>query len=69
MDCHHIAGAENYFTPVLPNVDRKRRVKAGRPCWIIKFVSLLFNPCPCHRVVSSLGILQLLIIKISIHEI
>ena len=21
MDCHHIAGAENYFTPVLPNAD------------------------------------------------
>ena len=22
MDGHHIAGAENYFTPVLPNADR-----------------------------------------------
>ena len=21
MDCHHIAGAENYFTPVLSNAD------------------------------------------------
>ena len=22
MDCHHFAGAENYFTPVLSNADR-----------------------------------------------
>ena len=21
MDCHHIAGADNYFTPVLSNAD------------------------------------------------
>ena len=25
MDCHHIAGAENYFTPVLSNADRAER--------------------------------------------
>ena len=26
MDCHRIAGAENYFTPVLPNADRLKPV-------------------------------------------
>ena len=24
MDCHHIAGAESYFTPVLSNADRQK---------------------------------------------
>ena len=50
MDCHHIAGAENYFTPVLSNADR---------ITMIRLVALSFEistPIFCQQEDSSYDI-------------